>query len=76
MARSEKAIVVVFLSVFFTVTLIGGLCQNAFSQEKGKPIKLTYALFQPGTAALSKKNTEFAKEIEKRTNGRATIHPD
>lgn len=36
-------------------------------------IKLTFALFQPPTAALSKVNTEFAKEIERRTNGRVQI---
>jgi TRAP-type C4-dicarboxylate transport system substrate-binding protein len=73
MARGEKTVIAVFLFILFTVTLMSGLVQNVFSQEKAKQIKLTYALFQPGTAALSKKNTEFAKEIEKRTNGRVKI---
>uniref|UniRef100_A0A7C2K326 TRAP transporter substrate-binding protein n=1 Tax=candidate division WOR-3 bacterium TaxID=2052148 RepID=A0A7C2K326_UNCW3 len=36
-------------------------------------IKLTYALFQPPTAAVSKINTEFAKEIEKRSGGKVQI---
>jgi TRAP-type C4-dicarboxylate transport system substrate-binding protein len=35
--------------------------------------KLTFALFQPPTAALSVMNTAFAKEIETRTNGRVQI---
>jgi TRAP-type C4-dicarboxylate transport system substrate-binding protein len=35
--------------------------------------KLTFALFQPPTAALSKMNTAFAEEIQTRTNGRVQI---
>lgn len=34
---------------------------------------LTYALFQPEVSALSVMNKEFAKEIEKRTEGRVKI---
>jgi len=39
----------------------------------GKVYELTYALFQPAAAALSVKNTEFAQELEKRSNGRIKI---
>jgi TRAP-type C4-dicarboxylate transport system substrate-binding protein len=35
--------------------------------------KLTFALFQPPTAALSKMNTAFANEIQTRTNGQVQI---
>ncbi len=50
-----------------------GLTENVHGQQATKPIKLTYALFMPETSAISKKNTEFAREIEKRTNGRVQI---
>jgi len=45
--------------------------------EPDKVYELTYAMFQPEKAALSVMNTEFAREIEKRTNNRVkiTIHP-
>ena len=66
MAMDKKKTITVLLFILFAVALIGGLVQNGYCQD-AKPIKLTYALFQPGTAALSKMNTEFAKEIEKRT---------
>ena len=76
MAREEKTATKKFLLIPFVVILmggilIGGLIQNSYGQPA--PIKLTYALFQPATAALSKANTEFAQEIEKRTNGRVQI---
>jgi TRAP-type C4-dicarboxylate transport system substrate-binding protein len=70
MSRGKKAGLKVFLTILFTVTLIGGLIQSGYAQA---PIKLTFALFQPATAAVSKANTEFAQEIEKRTNGRVQI---
>ena len=71
MARRKKVAIKEFFFILFTVTLLGGLSQTAYGQAG--PIKLTYALFQPATAALSKTNTEFAQEIEKRTNGRVQI---
>jgi TRAP-type C4-dicarboxylate transport system substrate-binding protein len=71
MARTEKAAITVFLSIFFSVIFVSGQIQSAYGQPA--PIKLTYALFQPGTAALSKTNAEMAQEIEKRTNGRVQI---
>lgn len=68
MTRAWKAWVPVFL-----VGLFGGLVPSSYGQT---PIKLTYALFQPAAAALSQIQAEYAKEIEKRTNGRVqiTIH--
>jgi TRAP-type C4-dicarboxylate transport system substrate-binding protein len=71
MTREEKAGMKIFLLILFTVILIGGLIQSGYSQPA--PIKLTFALFQPATAALSAMNTAFAKEIEKQTNGRVQI---
>ncbi len=61
-----------FLSSLFAVVLVLGLAQSGSAQQT-KPIKLTFALFQPAAAALSKMNVEYAKEIEKRTNGRVQI---
>ena len=61
------------LSILCAAILIGGLVQGAYAQAPAKQIKLTYALFQPATAALSKVQTEFAQELEKRTNGRVQI---
>ena len=43
------------------------------SPAPAKVYELSYALFQPAAAALSVKNTEFAQEIEKRSNGRIKI---
>ncbi len=71
MARKKKATMKNLCFILFTVTLLAGLVQTAHGQAA--PIKLTYALFQPGTAALSKANSEFAQEIEKRTSGRVQI---
>lgn len=71
MERGKKAATKILLSALFTLILTGGLIQNGYGQPA--PIKLTYALFQPATAALSLMNTEFAKEIEKRTNGRVQV---
>jgi TRAP-type C4-dicarboxylate transport system substrate-binding protein len=77
MEREEKiAMKKYFLLIPFAVILIGGiliggLIQSGYGQQA--PIKLTYALFQPATAALSAMNTAFAKEIEKQTNGRVQI---
>jgi TRAP-type C4-dicarboxylate transport system substrate-binding protein len=74
MAREEKAMKKLLLIPFAVILiggiLIGGLIQNSYGQA---PIKLTFALFQPATAAVSKMNTEFAQEIEKRTNGRVLV---
>jgi len=63
----------VFLPVFLAVLLIGGLIEKGNGQQAEKPIKLTYALFMPATSVISKKNMEYAQEIEKRTNGRVQI---
>jgi TRAP-type C4-dicarboxylate transport system substrate-binding protein len=71
MEKRQKVATKKLLFITFAIILIGGLIQSGYGQAA--PIKLTYALFQPGTAALSKKNAEFAQEIEKRTNGQVQI---
>jgi TRAP-type transport system periplasmic protein len=73
MEKKRCAAVFVALLFFCPAVLIIGGTKNCDAQGAAKPIKLTYALFQPATAALSKTNTAFAQEIEKRTNGRVQI---
>lgn len=74
MAKEKKAVLKIFWGILFAVILVGGLIQRGYGQSApSKVFKLTYALFQPATAALSKANTGFAQEIEKRTNGRVQI---
>jgi TRAP-type C4-dicarboxylate transport system substrate-binding protein len=74
MARQKRAAMKKFLLILFAVILTGGLIQSSDSlAAPAKVFKLTYALFQPAAAPLSVKNTEFAKEIEKRTNGQVQI---
>lgn len=68
--KKEGAMVRFFALTNFFLALVFGLFQLGWAQEK---IKLTFALFQPPTAAVSKVNTEFAQEIEKRTGGRVQI---
>ena len=73
MKKTNKARTTIFLfAVLFVLTFVW-MAQSDYCQAKEKPIKLTYALFQPAVAALSKTNTAFAKEIESRTNGRVQI---
>ncbi len=76
MAKQRKAAMIMVVSILFSAALIMGMIGDGYAQTAAKPMKLTYALFQPATAALSKTNTAFAQEIEKRTNGRVqiTIH--
>ena len=76
MANWKRTAKKVFLSVFLSILMICGLIEKGNSQQSQKPIKLSYALFMPATSAISKKNVEYAQEIEKRTNGRVqiTIH--
>ncbi|MEO0249684.1 MAG: TRAP transporter substrate-binding protein [candidate division WOR-3 bacterium] len=73
MARGEGRALLFFLLVLTTLLFTAGLVGDVSAQAPAKPIKLTYALFQPATAALSKVQTEFAQELEKRTNGRVQI---
>src|SRR4030043_2400183 len=75
MAREGKSAMKKSLFIPFVVILMGGILMSGLIQSSygQAPIKLTFALFQPATAALSKMNTEFAMEIEKRTNGRVQI---
>jgi TRAP-type transport system periplasmic protein len=73
MAIRHKIPVAFLMFAFTAMIAADGLIQDAHGQAAAKPIRLTYALFQPATAVLSKVNTEFAQEIEKRTNGRVKI---
>ena len=61
------------LSVVLCFTIIG-FCfsvERAFSQTK--TIELTYAQFHPAAHFNNKLSEAYAKEIEKRTNGRVKI---
>ena len=73
MKNFSRFATMIFLFTASLALTIGGLAQFDHCQAKEKTIKLTYALFQPAVAALSKTNTAFAKEIESRTNGRVQI---
>jgi TRAP-type C4-dicarboxylate transport system substrate-binding protein len=66
---------VMLILVFLVVVsiMVGGCAKQAATPAPGTVYKLTYALFQPPTAALSATNTAFAKEIETRSNGRVQI---
>jgi TRAP-type transport system periplasmic protein len=50
--------------------LLFGLCGTGFAE---KPIKLTYSLFFPPTHGQAETAMAWAKEVEKRSNGRVTI---
>ena len=79
MAKGERARIMARLTVVLAVSalmlMLGGRLQESYGQAAPakQPIKLTYALFQPATAALSKVQTEYAQELEKRTNGRVQV---
>ncbi len=58
-------------AVFFAaMMLLFGLCGTGFAE---KPIKLTYSLFFPPTHGQAETAMAWAKEVEKRSNGRVTI---
>lgn len=63
-----------FLLVILLVVLISGLIFGGCAKPAPpKVFELSYALFQPAAAALSVANAEFAKEIERGTNGQVKI---
>lgn len=68
----EKRILLIPLALLLVISLVIIGCPAPEAEN----FELTYALFQPPAAALSVTNTEFAEEIEKRTNGRVkvTVH--
>jgi len=67
MGRSK----LIFLVLFLSMIGVSFLITPAFSQVK--PIELTYAQFQPAQHFNNKLSESYAKEIEKRTNGRVKI---
>jgi TRAP-type C4-dicarboxylate transport system substrate-binding protein len=67
MGRSK----LIFLVLFLSVIGVSFLITPAFSQVK--PIELTYAQFQPAQHFNNKLSESYAKEVEKRTNGRVKI---
>lgn len=61
----------IFLVLFLSVIGVSFLATSAFSQAKS--IELTYAQFQPAQHFNNKLSESYAKEIEKRTNGKVKI---
>ncbi|HNS14969.1 MAG TPA: hypothetical protein PKM08_06525, partial [Syntrophorhabdaceae bacterium] len=66
-----KSFKLIFLVLFLSAIGVAFLATTAFSQAK--PIELTYAQFQPAQHFNNKLSESYAKEIEKRTNGRVKI---
>ncbi len=60
------------VSVALTLTLLSFACSQSVLAQ-AKPVELTYAQFQPANHFNTKLSEEWAKEIEKRTNGRVKI---
>jgi len=59
-------------SLILAMAMVGGLFSTmAFGQTK--PIELNYSIFFPETHKNAKSAAEWAKEIEKQTNGRVKI---
>jgi TRAP-type C4-dicarboxylate transport system substrate-binding protein len=56
-----------------TPTSPSGSSTSTSTQPPATTYQLSFALFQPEAAAVSKANTEYANEIVKRTNGRVQI---
>jgi TRAP-type C4-dicarboxylate transport system substrate-binding protein len=74
MRKGGRAVSAIGLSVFLASVFVFAMATNGYCQAgEQRVIKLTYALFQPATAALSKANSEYAHEVERRTNGRVQI---
>ena len=57
--------------IYLTILLIGFSFINKASAQK--PIELSYSVFQPAAHKATLFLSEWAKEIEKRTNGRVKI---
>jgi len=66
-----RSLKLVSFVLFLSVIGISFLITPAFSQVK--PIELTFAQFQPAQHFNNKLSESYAKEIEKRTNGRVKI---
>lgn len=61
-------IAIILASVFLFSFIV-----HAIAQEKPKPIELSYSIFFPPTHIQCKTAEEWAKEIEKRTDGKVKI---
>ncbi len=60
------------LFMFVALVAIGFVAIGSFKSQAA-PIKLTFSIFFPPTHAQAKAAMDFAKEIEKRTNGQVQI---
>lgn len=65
----QRKTLAVFTSVLFAV-----LMACAFSPAYGKTVELTYSIFFPATHGNTILATEWAQEVEKRTNGAVKIN--
>ena len=63
--------------VVLATVLVFSFVMHSIGQEKPKPIELSYSIFFPPTHIQCKTADEWAKEIEKRTDGKVkiTIYP-
>lgn len=65
------------VKIFFTLSLVSILCfaaQSVVSVAFAKTIELNYSLFFPATHGHTALATEWAREVEKRTNGAIKIN--
>ncbi len=62
-----------FVALLVTVSFICGASVWSPAEAKEKPIKLTYAFFAPAGTFPGKQMAQWAKEVEKRTDGLVKI---
>jgi TRAP-type C4-dicarboxylate transport system substrate-binding protein len=65
----QRKTLAVFTSILFAVLMVGPL-----SPAHGGAVELTYSIFFPATHGNTLLATEWAKEVEKRTNGAVKIN--
>ncbi|EFK12000.1 bacterial extracellular solute-binding protein, family 7 [delta proteobacterium NaphS2] len=62
------------VSILFWIAIVGiGFMNIGSSNAQAEPIKLTYSIFFPPTHAQAIAAMDYAKEVEKRTNGKVQI---
>ena len=66
----SRALAVVFAVALVTFT---SFVVAFYAHGQTKPIELSYSSFFPATYALGQSATDWAKEVEKRSNGRVKI---
>ena len=64
----------VLLMVFCTVSVLSFISFSKKPAEKGDTVELSYSIFFPPTHGQCKAGTAWAKEVEKRTNGKIKIN--